>query len=132
MIIREKIPGTVEVVENTDWARTHMADSIRLGLDGFEEDTRVLMTPVDVPPAPIGVLKRLVAENGTVVPRYGGRDGHPVVFEAGRALCSLTTGTLARALENAARMDVDWPDCLTNLNTPECWMAWLDRLNAGR
>ena len=112
-----------QVVFNADWQRTGMADSLRLGLEGLSG--AVLVTPVDVPPAPLRVLEAVLAvPGGAAVPTCAGRDQHPVRIDAGAARDRLTTGTLRDVVAHAARVEVDWPDGARNMNTPAQWRAW--------
>ena len=42
--IRATLPAGVEAIENPDWAHTHLADSIALGLETLPEEDRLNFT----------------------------------------------------------------------------------------
>ena len=119
-------------VPNPEWARTGPTRSLALCLAGLLDHAHVLVTPVDVPPAPANVLAALLSRPTQAVLCVGGRDGHPVRVRVG-AVRSLGPGqTLRDALVHADRVEVDWPDGLCNLNTPEAFSAWRTAAGAGQ
>lgn len=111
------LPEGVQIIFNMIWTRTEMSDSAFFGLDGAGV---ALVTPVDVPPARLDTLAALLAAEGTAIPTWQGRPGHPVRLEPPHARVRLD-----RRLAGAARIPVDDPDCVQNLNRPEEWAAWL-------
>ena len=113
---RAVLPAGVVVFENAAWAVTSMGESLALAL---EPGLRALVTPVDVPPARVATLARLLEGEGDAVPTHGGRDGHPVRLEPPHP-----SGRLDTRLVGARRVLVDDPDVLRNLNTPADWVAW--------
>lgn len=67
------------VVENPDPSRG-MASSIRCGFAALGAGDRALLWPVDHPRVRAATVRALLAVDGdVVVPRHGGRGGHPVV-----------------------------------------------------
>jgi len=119
--IRPVLPEGVAVCVNADWATTQMADSLRMVLNRVTGP--VLVTPVDVPPAPVNVLKRLTECPDPTVLRYQGVDGHPVWIDAASTRSALSTRPLKDVLSDARRLDVDWPGCTQSWNTPAEWSA---------
>ncbi|MFZ5475221.1 MAG: nucleotidyltransferase family protein [Myxococcota bacterium] len=114
---RAVLPASVRVVVNAAWETTAMAESAALALADLGA---VLLTPVDVPPARADTLARLLATPGDVVPAWRGADGHPV-----KLVPPHPPGRLDARLRHAARVPVDDPDCVRNLNTPAEWEAWV-------
>lgn len=68
--------------ENPDFAKTHMLDSVKIGLAALPEHiSRVFLTPVDAPLAQPEMLRRMLqCEAALVRPSFGGRAGHPVLL----------------------------------------------------
>jgi CTP:molybdopterin cytidylyltransferase MocA len=122
--IAEVLPGDVLKVWNPDWATTETRDSIALGLEALSPETKVVVTPVDVPPAPPDVLELLLAGPLPAVPIDEGERGHPVVVIAGAALLAVHTAPLHAHLVDATEVEVDWPDCTQGFNTPKEWVTW--------
>lgn len=118
------LPPEVARIWNPDWACTAMAASIRLGLDALPDDAPVLVTPVDVPPAPDWVLDALLAGGAPALPAVEGQDAHPALVLAGPTREALERGTLRDALAQARRVPLAWPEGLLNFNTPEDWASW--------
>ena len=119
--IRPILPEGVTVRVNENWATTQMADSIRFALEHLTGGA--LVTPVDVPPAPEAVLRRLIQSAYPSVPCHQGEDGHPVWIDAVRTHSALRTDTLAAVLSDAQRLEVDWSGCTRSWNTPTEWAA---------
>ena len=111
------LPPGVRVVFNLAWRRTEMADSAAMGLAG---ESDALLIPVDAPPAHPDTIARLLATPAPAVPTFAGQPGHPVRLGAPHP-----RERLERRLAGAARVPVDDPDCVRNLNRPEEWEAWL-------
>lgn len=115
------LPASVERVVNSGWAVSDMAASLRLGLAGLEPGRLVLVCPVDLPPPPAELLRALLDVGGPAVASVQGRDGHPVVMEAG----PLAAGhTLRDRLVDAVRVHCLWPGATVNLNTPGDLQRW--------
>ena len=119
--VEEALPAGVEVVMNPRWAETGMSDSLALALEDLPEGAWALVTPVDLPPAPRALLEALLEAGAPAVPTAMGRDGHPVLIEAGAVRRRLKEAPLDGALLTARRVPVDWEHTLTNANTPEEW-----------
>lgn len=118
-----------EVVDNPDWAETGPRESLALALEHPEplpDRARVLVTPVDVPPAPAEVVAALLAAGPLAVPVFRGQRGHPVVVQVGAARLGLRHATLREILACAVEVPVDWPDLAVDFDTPDAWAHWLD------
>ena len=74
----------VSFVHNPDYAATGMFESVRLGLERAQRTCgRILVTPSDVPLFRAETVRTvLTSGEPIVIPTHGGRDGHPVLFEA--------------------------------------------------
>ena len=120
------------------------ASSLRRGGETVDDDAEAVFVMSVDQPRPAWVARRLLErwrETGAavVVPRFGGRGGHPILLK-GRLLPDLrrvTDRTLGlRALIDANRDDiaaVEFPasGVEVNLNTPEDYQAALAAFNAG-
>ena len=75
---------SVQWVENTDWARNHMFDSLSLGLKFITENTGVLHWPVDCIGVTFENLKQLVEAPQAPFANltYNGKSGHPLRIHA--------------------------------------------------
>lgn len=122
--LRSELPMRTRTVTNPDWAHSDARTSLRLALCTLPPSTRVLITPVDAPPAPADVLRALLHARGAAVPHCEGREGHPVVGMAGALHTALATATLRGCLADAERIAVAWPHLHRNLNTPSDWASW--------
>lgn len=111
------LPEGTSIAWNARWTHTDMAHSLRIGLDGLED---AVVTPVDAAPAARETLLALLAAPGACVPRFEGRDGHPV-----RVRAPHTHGRLDERLRDAPRIDVTDAACLTNLNDPAAFARWM-------
>ena len=118
------LPPEVRQVWNPDWAHTETRASIALALETLPPDTPVIVTPVDVPPAPVDVVELLLEGPLPAVPIDEGVRGHPVAVLAGPALEELRHAPLYAHLTDVTEVEVDWPDCTVGFNTPEEWTAW--------
>jgi molybdenum cofactor cytidylyltransferase len=115
---------------NLHWQDTGPLESLHGCMHGLHDGQRLLVTPVDVPPAPPAALASLLAAPGNVVARVDGEDAHPVCVMV-RDVRALGPGrTLRDALRGAQRQPVDFPDGLRNLNTPEAFRRWRDAADA--
>jgi len=118
--------------QNEAWASTGPFDSLRICAADLTASARLLVTPVDVPPAPIQTIRSLVAEPGPVVPLSRGVEAHPVIVEA-RAVQQAAPGvTLRQVLLDAPRVPARLPDGTRNLNTPEDLRRWQSAVAARR
>ena len=118
--IRPLIDESVVTIHNDRWATTHMADSLRLGLQHC--NGIALVTPVDCEPAPRKAIETLCNHGAPAVPQYNGQDGHPVLVNVEEARSY--TGHLQDLLRDAPRMHVDWPGTIETWNTPDEWEAY--------
>jgi CTP:molybdopterin cytidylyltransferase MocA len=81
-------------------------------LDDLDDDTAVVITPVDCPPADEHLVRALLARFGAedrplaVRPRHGDRRGHPVVVRA-RLLRSAYRGSAPPPLREMLRANLD-------------------------
>jgi molybdenum cofactor cytidylyltransferase len=124
--VRAAVPPPARCVHNPAWDSTWPVDSARLGLSQVLGPGRVLVTPVDVSPAPVEVLAALAAAAGPAVPARRGADGHPVVLgdaERARLLAGhpLAEG-LRTLLAGAPRLEVG-VDVAEDYDTPADWDA---------
>ena len=117
-------PGAV-AVPNPRWAESGPRESLLLALEGLADDTPVVVTPVDVPPATAESIVRLTAGPPPAALAHAGDAGHPVLVEAGAARAALLAGgTLKDVVGATPRLVEAGPDALRNLNTLEDWTAW--------
>lgn len=113
----------VELVVNGNF-RAGMFTSVKAGL-GAVRAGRCFLTPGDCPFVPPAVPARLLTVPGDiVVPRAGGRTGHPVLLDAGLipAILSRPDDSSLRdfiAAHGAVTVDVDEQEILVDLDTPE-------------
>lgn len=81
--IEKQIHGA-RVVRNPDYA-VGMFSSVQAGLRALPAGTKlVLLALADQPRLQCATVKKLIAhfKRGILVPSYGGRQGHPLLFEA--------------------------------------------------
>ncbi len=70
----------VEVVENMNW-QTGMFSSVKVGVAQVKGE-RFFFLPADVPLVPENVYRKLLLHQGDIViPVFGERKGHPVLFQ---------------------------------------------------
>ena len=117
------LPPTTHIVVNHQWKDTEPRDSLRLGLSHLQGP--VFVTPVDVPPAPERVLDALIIAGVPSIPVYAGQSGHPVFVDAVHTVQQLVHSRLDQILVSASKTQVDWPDTVLNINTPEQWQSYL-------
>ncbi|MEC8425454.1 MAG: hypothetical protein VX000_16830, partial [Myxococcota bacterium] len=98
--------------------------SLRICVADLPDATPLLVTPVDVPPAPAAVIAALLACEGPAVPSVGGQDGHPIRTTVGVVRKSGRGRTLRDTLHDADRISLGWRGALRNLNTPADFRAW--------
>lgn len=123
-------PSRLETIENTDWQTTDMAHSLRLALSSLVGVERVLVTPVDAPPAAAAALVSLLDGPAPGCLGHEGRRGHPLLATVGQLAAALDRGSL-RELRPAPRVvEAGAADVLRNLNTPAEWRAWREQRHA--
>ena len=132
------------VVENPDPAGGPIA-SLRRALDALTpvRPTAILVWPVDLPHVRIKTVERLIeaherARPVAVVPAFGARRGHPVIWDA-RLFDELrsseaATRAGARAVLRAherelALVPVDDPATIDDMNTPEDYERLIREIN---
>lgn len=73
----------VIIVQNKDYIRTKMLDSILIGLDYLQyKCRRVFISPADVPLVQPGTMKKIKGQAGGFIrPTYRGEAGHPVLMD---------------------------------------------------
>ena len=120
--------GAATIV-NHDWERGRFG-SVRLAAKWAQERGRpLLLWPVDCPGVRSETVRRLAEESSAhpdsnVVPRFAGRNGHPVVV-CTATLAAITDveddSNLRELMHHPARrvVDVDDPAIAQNLNRPE-------------
>ncbi|MFT4979836.1 MAG: molybdenum cofactor cytidylyltransferase [Myxococcota bacterium] len=118
------LPPGVDIVINDGWADTGPRETLQRLIEGLPGERWLIITPVDVPPAPPAVLDALLKAGPPAVPVWQGQRGHPVLLTVAAARAALVHGTLRDALADAREVPVDWADTTRNLNTPEDWQAW--------
>ncbi len=123
------VAGGARIVRNEAWATTEPRHSLLLGIAGLDPQDEVIVTPVDVPPAPANVLAALVAvapdvvaTRGAVV-EYLGAPGHPIRIGGALLRSELGRGTLRDATARALRVPVEWPGAVATWNTESEWAA---------
>ena len=139
--LAEELP--VAFVTNPEYRSGEMLASVKVGLGVLEEGrySGFLVCPCDLPTVTPEVVGSLVAAHrehpeAIVVPTWNGRHGHPVVYPW--ALRDeimnhpLQSGGL-RAINHLHRdgmkpVPVRWPGVLADINTPEEYSRWLERL----
>ncbi|HWP28808.1 MAG TPA: nucleotidyltransferase family protein [Chloroflexota bacterium] len=126
------------VVVNPDWEQGQLS-SLATGLQTLPpgEFDAALMALVDHPLIEPAVVDALIAafertRRPIVVPVYGGRRGHPVLFAASLfpELLSAPPTEGARAVVRAHRAEVlevpvDTPGVLADIDTPQHYREWL-------
>lgn len=122
--LKAVLPEHTVVVENVNWATTGPRETLQHMLSVMHSDALVIITPVDVPPAPPAVLQQLCTATPPAVITVNGQRGHPVMGHVATLKERLMHGTLRDALGVATPVDVDWKDGLRNLNTPADWDAF--------
>ncbi len=131
--IRERL--TIEpawIVVNGDWPKGQLSSihaAIRSLPVGATEG--ILVCPVDHPLISADLVKRLIAafdagEKLIVLPRFGGRRGHPVIFRADlyEELLAASTEVGARQVvwnhaANVMEVETEEEGVILNLNDPE-------------
>jgi CTP:molybdopterin cytidylyltransferase MocA len=121
--IASVLPRTTRIVLNPKWETTELRDSLRMGLANLNGS--VLITPVDVPPAPEHVLDALIKTGAPSVPVYANQTGHPVFVDAVQTEQQLHSFRLDHIIASATKTEVDWPHTVLNINTPEQWKSYL-------
>ncbi len=124
--LREVLPGHLGVVVNPDWARTGPSESLLLALEGLPENSRAVVSPVDVPPVGKGDLRSLLGVCPPAALAWKGLPGHPVFIGVSEARRVLSSGETLRSVvgRDATLVGSSSPDVLLNLNTPSEWASW--------
>jgi molybdenum cofactor cytidylyltransferase len=137
--VRQALAGLeVRCIENPRYLQG-MGTSLAAGVAALPAtvDTAVIalgdMPSVD--PETIRALLRAGGERGIVVPEHRGRRGHPVVFDLSRyreELMALSGDRGARTIlkahpDDVARVPVDNPGVLLDLDTRQEYETWLSR-----
>lgn len=113
----------------SDWETTDMLASLALALH-HTAASRVLVTPVDAPPAPPASLDALAVSPAPAVLAWQGQPGHPVLLGpegCDRIRRGPVVGGLRTLLGLASLVPGESDAVLLNLNTPQAWRAWLAR-----
>jgi CTP:molybdopterin cytidylyltransferase MocA len=131
-------PDSLVAVENPDY-RLGMLTSLQAGLRAFRSlPERVLFTLVDHP-AICGetVRKLLEAENAIVIPRHGGKRGHPVILSRAIALeamaepaSSKLNAIVDRHCAEISYIDVNDPGVCDDIDEPRLYEELLSREGA--
>jgi CTP:molybdopterin cytidylyltransferase MocA len=79
-LARPLVPPTAEIVVADDWG-DGMSASLRAGLAAASGDAAII-TLVDLPTLPVGVVERVLAAGGLAQAVFEGRPGHPVRIPA--------------------------------------------------
>ena len=133
--VRPHVPDhpSVQIVTNHAW-RSGRASSIRAGARAMPSEVEaVVVVSVDQPTS-ASVVERLAetlsaSDAEIVVPRYGGRNGHPPMFAAGLVAELREVSERGEGLREIRRghadgtifVDMDDPMVTLNLNTPEAY-----------
>lgn len=139
-ILRRVALSDDRAVTNADWP-LGMLSSIRAGLRALPPEAEAfLLWPVDHPLASRETIDLLVAAfragaGRIVAPRYAGRRGHPVLFDARLAgeMVAAPDAVGAKAVVHAhedevATLDVDDPGVTTDIDTRAAYEAALGRI----
>ena len=131
--VRPAIPADprTSIIENPDWAQGQLS-SIKAGLRALPPDTSAsLIHLTDHPTVKAETFAAVVdayrqSKKPIVIARYGGRRGHPVLFDRAMfaELLAAPEDQGARVVVNAdasriVYIDVDDPGILLDLDTPE-------------
>ncbi len=141
--IREAVGyRAVQLIHNPDW-ETGMLSSVRAGIAAAPPDWEGLLIAIgDQPAIQRDVVKRVVNRfdrggKGIVVPVYGGRRGHPLVFASAYRRDVLTRhedrglrGLLRDYPDDIAEVTVDTDTVLTDMDHPEDYQRELRSLEA--
>lgn len=96
----------------------------------------ILLVPGDSPGVTSGLVSQIIQTfradpSRIIVPRSGGRRGHPVAipWELARTIPRLPTGTgvnalLAEHAEHVRMLDLEDPGAIADLDTPEDYRRW--------
>ncbi|MBP8655199.1 MAG: nucleotidyltransferase family protein [Kiritimatiellae bacterium] len=130
--IRQELPATLRVVENTRWAQGR-ATSVQAGIVAFPEATSFLFMPVDavgVKPETVRAILAAAAREPAAIwrPVYQAAKGNLLWVSAAAAHELLNLPPDARvddwARPQARTLAVDDPAILRNINTPAEWAAF--------
>ena len=118
--LRPFLSGCIEV-HNQNWATTEMRHSILLGIADISKEERILLTPIDNPPASVEDICTLATYSSPVCAGFQGRPGHPALLDCGwlkekAAIGPLNIQTMSIVSLHGER--------LFNLNRPEDVVTW--------
>lgn len=132
------------LVENPD-PETGPIGSLRAALTALEpaRPTALLVWPVDIPHVRIATVERLLESHErlappVVVPAFGGRRGHPVIWDSSvfqeLATSAAATRDGARAVlhaleDKAAIVAVDDPAVIDDIDTPQDYERLIREIN---
>lgn len=119
-------------VENLDY-RAGQLSSLQAGLRALPHARYILLTLADHPAVADATLAELASTPAPLaIPRYQGRHGHPILFDAAIAaeLLALPPGATARDVIHRHRhqtrfVDVDDPGILADIDDPAAYAALL-------
>jgi len=126
------------ILINPEWSRGQLS-SLRVALTALQSlpTEGALVAPVDHPLVQPATVARLVEAfdahpDAIVVPRYGRRRGHPVIFSRRfyTALCEAPEDRGARAVvwshpDSVIETDVDDAGVLADIDDPETYTRWV-------
>jgi len=118
--IRPFLFGCIEV-HNQNWASTEMRHSILLGIESISKEERILLTPIDNPPASIENIHKLASYSSPVCAGFQGKPGHPALFHCGWLKEKAAIGPLNSQSMSIVSFD---EERLFNLNRPEDVGVW--------
>jgi len=128
-----KSPGAARFIINAQWELGQLS-SLQCGLAALSSVDTIFFTPVDCPAVELETPAALLAsfEPGLrfVIPRFEGRHGHPVLFDATLTSEFLDLGPDAAARDVVHRhiastryVDVDDPGILRDIDEPADYQA---------
>ncbi len=131
----------VRIVPNPDYRQTDMLSSVRCGLRALPPTCEAILVALGDQPAITAELVRTMGESfsatgeGIVVPAYGGKRGHPLLFATRYGSEILTSyddvglrGLLAAHSEAVFELSVATSAVLSDMDYPEDYRRELARL----
>lgn len=124
----------VSFVRNPEYASSQMLDSIKYALQTVENWERALIMPADLPSFREETIRRILETEGeAVIPRYEGKDGHPIALD-GYMFPEILRyqgedglrGIFRQAHVTPVYIDVDDPAVLLRANTQSQYQELLD------
>ncbi len=125
--LKAHVPPDILHITNHEWYRTGQADSLCLAIKSIPPG-RMLVLPVDVPVPSGQLIEAMLSREGSVVPTFRGKHGHPVLL--GRDLVETLrhhcpAGGLGNLLGDAQELETGEAWVLANINGPADWARWL-------